>query len=433
MSRSKSAEKKISAASVIEIIFIVILVLIMAVMLAFNFIFKKEGSNTSFLGYSFYNTKAVNMLPDFPRNTVVIAKESEKKNIKENSVILCKFDKNIALIRVVEVGQENGKTFYRVKFDTSPANDAVRIEEDDVIAKAMWQINGLGAFLDFAKSTVGIVIAVVIPLIFIIAIQVSRILGIRRLEDEAAALDDIDGFMQSRDEEAPAAVTFTEPKFIEDVTGKLPQVGRERTREPEPRPEKVLTFDKRGRAEYSERIPEEKKESPLFTYDRLTGRNEAPRKEPAYAGAAAHNAARQPQEDSRDELYINRPTKIEPEKKKTDELFEKYGSSDKSEPVVFTPHLSNIIPDSIAAVQEEASAVKNPAPEENTKSYFEKETAVPQGVLMTDFSAEEEKPAIPENAVLPKETIAPPKKQKSNRALAELMSIIDAEENKLKK
>ena len=46
---------------------------------------------------------------------------------------------------------------------------------------------------------------------------------------------------------------------------------------------------------------------------------------------------------------------------------------------------------------------------------------------------DEEKPAIPENAVLPKETIAPPKKQKSNKALAELMSIIDAEENKLKK
>ena len=136
-------------------------------------------------------------------------------------------------------------------------------------------MNGLGSFLEFATSAVGIIIAVVIPLIFIIAIQVSRILGIRRLEDEAAALGDIDGFMQSRDEETPAAVTFTEPKFIEDVTGKLPQVGRERTREPEPRPEKVLSFDNRGRAEYTERAAEEKKESPLFTYGRRTGRNEA--------------------------------------------------------------------------------------------------------------------------------------------------------------
>ncbi|MDE7278740.1 MAG: hypothetical protein K2N26_03320, partial [Oscillospiraceae bacterium] len=124
---------------------------------------------------------------------------------------------------------------------------------------------------------------------------------------------------------------------------------------------------------------------------------------------------------------------IEPEKKKTDELFEKYASSGKGEPIVFTPHMSNIIPDSIAAVQEETAAVKKPNVDEAAKSYFEKEQAAPQSVLGTDYSAEAEKPAIPENAVLPKETIAPPKKQKSNKALAELMNIIDAEESKLKK
>lgn len=427
MSRTISREKKISAASVVEIIFIVILVLVMAVMLAFNFLFKKGDAGASFLGYNFYNTKAVNMLPDFPKNTVVIAKASEKENIRANSVILCEIGERTALIRVVNIQEEDGKTYYVVKFDTAPSNETYRVESDAVIAKAMWQINGLGSFLEFATSAVGIVIAVVIPLIFIIAIQVSRVLGIKRLEDEAASLDDIDGFMQSRDEETPAPVTFTEPKFIEDVTGKLPQVGRER--EPEPRPEKVLTFDNRGRAEYSERVPQEKKESPLFTYDRLTGKSEAVRKEPVHAGAGGS----QTRAVSEDDLYLNRPTRIEPEKKKTDELFEKYASSGKSEPVIFTPHLSNIIPDSIAAVQEETASVKKPSADESSKAYFEKEQAVPQSVLGMDFSAGTEKPAIPENAVLPKETIAPPKKQKSSKALAELMNIIDAEENKLKK
>ncbi|MDE5992760.1 MAG: hypothetical protein K2G87_06880, partial [Oscillospiraceae bacterium] len=192
---------------------------------------------------------------------------------------------------------------------------------------------------------------------------------------------------------------------------------------PEPRPEKVLTFDNRGRAEYSERRAEEKKETPLFTYDRLTGRNEPARRETVRAGTAPS--------DSRDELYMNRPTRIEVETKKADELFEKYGRKDKGEPVVFTPHLSNIIPDSIAAVQEETAAVKKPVAEETVKPYFEK--SAPPAPAEKVYMPDEEKPAIPENAVLPKETIAPPKKQKSNKALAELMSIIDAEENKLKK
>ncbi len=413
--------KKISAASVIEIILIVILVLVMALMLIFNFLFKKDNSAAEFFGYSFYNTKAVNMLPDFPKNTVVIAKKSEIENIKENSVILCRIGEKTTLIRVVQVQEEAGKTYYVVKFDTSPANETFRVETDAVIAKAIWQINGFGTFLEFATSTVGIIIAVVIPLIFIIAIQVAKILGIRRLEDEASALDDIDEFIQSRDEKEPAAVTFTEPKFIEDVTGKLPQVGR--AAEPEPEKEKVLTFDSRGRAEYTERRREEKQDSPLYTYDRLTGRNETKRQEMSHAYAGQPAAPK-------DDLYINRPTKIEAESRKTDELFEKYAFSQKGEPVVFTPHMSNIIPDSIAAVQEETSAVKKSGIDDSAKSYYEK------SLLNRDIPeklAPDEETAIPENAVLPKETIAPPKKQKNNKALAELMSIIDAEENKLKK
>lgn len=420
MSRNK---KKISAASVIEIILIVILVLVMAVMLAFNFLFKKDNAAASVFGYSFYNTKAVNMLPDFPKNTVVIAKKSEIPNIKENSVILCNIGEHTTLIRVVQIEEEEGKTYYVVKFDTSPSNEAVRIEQDDVIAKAIWQMNGFGSFLEFATSTVGIIIAVVIPLMFIIAIQVARILGIRKLENEAASLDDIDGFMQSRDEEEPAAVTFTEPKFIEDVTGKLPKVGGMGVREPEPKQNKVLSFDNRGRAEYVERSvsqnPEEK-ESPLFTYDRLAGKKDAPVKEPSYAGAK--------QTVSRDELYINRPTRIEPESRRNDELFTKYASSEKSEPVVFTPHMSNVIPDSIAAVQEETSAVKKTTFDDSIKSYFEKSAPSDNVSFPTD-----EKPAIPEKAVVPKETIAPPRKQNNNKAVAELMSIIDAEKNKMKK
>ncbi len=409
MSRTKKTKKKISAASVVEIILIAILVLVMLIMLGLNFLFKKDNSAVSFLGYSFYNTKAVTMLPDFPVNTVVIAKASEKANIKENSVVLCNIGENTALIRVVRIEQEDDGTYYVVKYDTAPENDTARVKSDAVIAKAIWQINGLGSFLKFAKSTVGIIIAVIIPLIFIIAIQVARILGIRRLEDEAASLDDIDGFIRTRDEEEPAAVTFTEPKFLEDVTGKLPKVGH--SRDSEPKIEKILSFDSRGRAEYTERPadPKPQKQDPLFTYDRLTG-------------------AKAP----REEAYMNPPTKIEADNK-PDALFEKYAASGKGQPVVFTPHLSNIIPDSIAAVQEETAAVRKPAPEEGAKTYFEKDVPPVQTVLTTDFSQKAEKPAIPEKAVLPKETIAPPKKQKNSKALAELMNIIDAEESKLKK
>ncbi len=418
MARSK---KKVSAFAVVEIIFIVILVLVMVAMLAFNFLFRKDNTAANLFGYSFYNTKAVNMLPKFPENTLVIAKESEIENIIEGSVILCNIGDYTTLIRVTQIQQEADKTYYVVKFDTSSANETFRIESDAVIARAVWQINGFGVFLDFATSTVGIIIAVVIPLIFIISIQVARILSIRKLEDEADALDDIDDIIQSRNEEEPAPVTFTEPKFVEDITGKIPLVNRE----PEPKPDKVLSVDNRGRAEYTERKQNpQDSNSPLFSYEALR----KPQRETVAAGVT-HTV-------TEDDVYINRPTRINPELKKTNEFFEKYSPqktesnihASENESVVFTPHLSNIIPESIAAVQEETAASKKSGFDDSVKAYFDRktETASEQDTML-------EEALIPEQAVVPKETIAPPKKKKNNKALAELMSIIDAEETKLKK
>lgn len=426
-----AAKKKVSAFAVVEIIFIVILALIMVTMLAFNLLFK-DSSAKSVFGYSFYNTKAVNMLPDFPKNTVVIAKKSEIANIKENSVILCNIGEHTTLIRVVQLLEEEGQKYYVVKFDTSPANETFKIGSDAVIAKAVWQIDGMGAFLDFATSTVGIIIAVIIPLMFIIAIQVARILSIRKLENEAASIDDIDELINTRYEEKPAPVTFTEPKFVEDVTGKIPVVKQYGvSREEESKPEKILNVDNCGRAEYTEKAPENQDNSPLFTYDRLSGGSAAAHKEPAMS--ASNRGV------SRDELYMNRPTRINPEKSSVDEFFEKYAPKDstaedmftteKSEPVVFTPHLSNVIPESIAAVQEEASAPRKSSFDESVKAYFEK----PSAEIAEEIAVPDEPAAIPENAVRPKETLAPPKKKKNNKTLSELMSIIDAEESKLKK
>lgn len=445
MSRVK---KKVSAFAVIEMILIILLVLVMAAMIAFNFLFKNKDAPVSVFGLNFYITKDVKMQPKIPKDTFIIAKKSEIPNITENSVILCYVGDYTTLIRVKEIQQEEGKTYYVVKFDTDDDTKTFRISSDAVISKAVRQDEVLGKVLNFATSTVGIIIAVVIPLIFIIAIQVARILGIRRLEEEAASLDDIDEFISSRDEESPAPVTFTEPKFIEDVTGKIPSVSRYAVSEPpkeftpepksEPKLEKVLSVDNSGRAAYTQRLANksENENYPLFTYDKLS-KNREQEKETVTVGAA--------KTVSRDELYLNKPTRIESEKPMTDEFLDKYApkpmvnddellNSENSRSVVFTPHLSNIIPDSIAAVQEKTETPKPPKKsgfEESVRSYYEK-VVVPEEEKLPEPKTEETI-TIPENAVRPKETLAPPKKANSSKALAELMSIIDAEETKLKK
>ncbi len=424
-SKAFKEKEKSSAFSVVEVIVVILLIIIIAGMIFCNVVFHSDNKSTSIFGYSFYKTRAVNMIPEIPVNTVIIAKKSEIPNIKENSVILCNIGEYTALIRVTEITQEDDETYYIVKFDTAPANETFRVSSEDVIAKAVWQLESFGKFLDFATSVPGIVIAVVIPLAIIIIIQVVRIRNIRELEREASSLDDFDDVIFSDKRNSTPAVTFTEPKFSEDVTDKappvrreLPKVGGYDSHEDELKSKAELTIDSSGKAAYraAEKSPAEDN----------SGINSASKQLSAIGASARASSGSNPS-------YISRPTKIEPRVTEgfTPKTNSSLNSSDE-ERVVFTPHLSNVIPDSLVNIQEEAASSNGKSSfDESVKAYFEKNSdkPAPEAIPADEKSVS----TIPENAAVPKETIAPVKKNRSSKTLEELMSIIDAEETKLKK
>lgn len=416
-------DKKFSAFSVAEIILIILLIAIIAAMIFIGVVFHKDNTATSIFGYCFYRTKAVNMETSIPQGTIIVAKESENDSIEAGSVILCKIGEYTVLTRVTEVQDDA----YIVKFDVAPDNETFRVEKSAVIAKAVWQLEAFGKFIDFATSTVGIIVVLIIPLTIIIAVQVIRINKLKALEREASSLDDIDDVINSRRKEEAPAVTFTKPKFSDEAPEpRRPEkneesplvVRRPRSRdfdfdEEDSRPKSRLTVDINGRADFVAeekepvRIPEN--ETPNERLERISGI--AKHTSPVSASAKASSGS--------EPTFAASPTRITADAVHSSE----------GERVVFTPHVSNVIPDSLANIQEEAAAKSGF--DESVKNYFEKNDnpTVPT----------EEKPAvetvstIPENAVVPKENIAPVRKKKSSKTLEELMSIIDAEETKLKK
>lgn len=416
-------DKKFSAFSVAEIILIILLIAVIAAMIFIGVVFHKDNTATSVFGYCFYRTKAVNMETSIPQGTIIVAKESENDSIEAGSVILCKIGEYTVLTRVTEVQDDA----YIVKFDVAPDNETFRVERSAVIAKAVWQLEAFGKFIDFATSTVGIIIVLIIPLTIIIAVQVVRINRLKALEREASSLDDIDDVINSRRKEEAPAVTITKPKFEDEAPeprrperseGSPLVVRRPRSRdfdfdEDDLRPKSRLTVDSNGRADFVAeekepvRIPEN--ETPNERLERISGI--AKHTSPVSASAKASSGS--------EPAYAAAPTRIT-----ADAV-----CSSEGERVVFTPHVSNVIPDSLANIQEEAAAKSGF--DESVKNYFEKNDK-------PTFPAEE-KPAaeavstIPENAVVPKENIAPVRKKKSSKTLEELMSIIDAEETKLKK
>ena len=416
-------DKKFSAFSVAEIILIILLVAVIAAMIFIGVVFHKDNTATSIFGYCFYRTKAVNMETSIPQGTIIVAKESENDSIEAGSVILCKIGEYTVLTRVTDVQDDA----YIVKFDVAPDNETFRVEKSAVIAKAVWQLEAFGKFIDFATSTVGIIIVLIIPLTIIIAVQVVRINRLKALEREASSLDDLDDVINSRRKEETPAVTFSKPKFSDEAPEpRRPErneesplvVKRPRSRnfdfdEDDLRPKSRLTVDSNGRADFVAedkepvRIPEN--ETPNERLERISGI--AKHTSPVSASAKASSGS--------EPAYAAASTRITADAVRTSE----------GERVVFTPHVSNVIPDSLANIQEEAAAKSGF--DESVKNYFEKND---KPTIPT-----EEKPAvesvstIPENAVVPKENIAPVRKKKSSKTLEELMSIIDAEETKLKK
>lgn len=254
MAKKFSADKKRSPVNIIEGIVITVLIVLIIFMLVVYFAFSKTGATPKFFGYTFYRTMAVNMETDIPAGTAIIAKASEIDNIKEGSVVLCKVDETTVLTRVVQIVNENGQLSYVVKFDTAPVADTFKIPGDNVIAKAIYQSAGLGSMLGFVTSTFGIMLIIIIPSFIIIVFQVIRIINVKRKEEDASSLDDLDEIMKDSDNRF-------EDMFSDDIPA---------DEEPKLRPiakkadeaAGVLTVDDSGKA------AEIDKDGPIFTFEK---------------------------------------------------------------------------------------------------------------------------------------------------------------------
>ncbi|MCI7766628.1 MAG: signal peptidase I [Oscillospiraceae bacterium] len=379
-------KRKGSVVNIIEGIVIAILIILIAGMLFLYFSFSENGAAPSVFGYTIYHTKAVKMEPKIPQNTVVFGKTGDLDDIKVGSVVVCKIGEDTVLTRVVQLVNENGEMSYVVKFDTAPANDTFKLPAENIIARATNQSSLFGSVLTFATSTFGIMLVIIIPSFIIIVFQIIRIVNVKRVEEESYSLDELDEIMESEEDEAHDF--FEEPADFSAPAA-----------EPEPVQEKsVLSVDKNGKAGLSAVRDEG---TPLFSYNGFAGNRNADR-----AGTSVKPVKISDADNS---------SKLQPAENESSAA----ENEDKS-----TGFMSNVIPQEIAETAAKAEIPAENEPE-NENTYSPKPVREDKMVKTTVN--------IPEKAVVPKEKLAPPKKKNNSKAISELMSIIDAEETKLKK
>lgn len=416
---SKNRAKK-SPLVVVEFIIIGILIAAIAFMLVLYFSFRSSGTAPKIFGYYIYHTHAVNMAPKIPAETAVFAEEKEKENVHPGSVVLCNIDSTTTLIRIVETLEEPEGTFYIVRFDTSPQNETYKIPKESVIAKATMHDERVGKLLNFATSKTGIILVVIIPSILIVLFQIIRIVVTKPENADYSPEDDDDDFGEPvkpsdpRSDFAPVRAKF-------DLNKTAPE-------------ESFLSVDKSGKAEYSPKVNPENMLITGEVLDAMSGRKPV-HDQPFLSG------------------YSNEPVRIPEEKPEEPAAADSIRSiigADIGDTSGFAPKVSNVLPESLSQLKTAAYPDGEPIDDDKPVKPSGHE---PEEVIIEEEPPEvfytEEEPAviapteadqpiistnsIPENAVVPRETIAPRRKRNTGKTIDELMSIIDAEQAKIKK
>lgn len=368
-------EKKRSfkAITAVEILVVTVLALAVVAMLSFFFIFSKEGTAHKFFGQYIYLSKVSIMEPAIPVGSAVFGDPAAVDSLTAGEVVLCNVEVNggtvTTILRIQDIQPENGSTYYILRGDANAGNETIRLEKKDILAKCVQFSQAFGAVLTFATSQLGILTGIILPCLIAIVIQVLRIVRIKKYDNDDDDEYEVDDVIFSTLRHAPAPEPVIES------------------------PVQRLAIGDEGRAEYV------KKAQPTAGYGELheTIRSTRPQS-PLRQSSAAERL--ESQRSTVSENFRTKPTTYSPTRENT------YSRPERTLDAVLY---------------------------ERPKTYYEKAAVAPQPPLDPPVVQNPVDISIPEQAVKPRETIAPPPKPANNKTVEELMRVIDQAQSGLRK
>ena len=373
---------KRSILSVLEVLIIIICAISIVGMVASHILFSKDGAMPKILGKNVFITYATNMEPKIPANSAVFSDPDSIDKIAVGSVVLCTVSNETAsanvILRVQQVLEdESGNVSYILKGDTNPANETIKVSKDNIVGLCVRYSKGLGTVLSFAVSPLGILCAIIIPCILIIVFQVIHIIKVKNEDydeyddDDTAEIDEDDN------------VLFSTSNADDDYEER-PVV-----------PVNKLYVQNEGKAQFS--------------------RNAVPNSNSQELNRSLYNAGGSP---------LRRPSEAS---RQTESARMTVSDNFRQKPAA-VPQKSAVYEDRYSASSSNTYS-KEDLLYQPPKVYYEK---TPAESMKLDPPAVENPVSvtIPSDAVMPRETIAPPPKKANNKTVEELMSMIDRAQNK---
>ncbi len=418
---------------VVEIIIIALCAITVVSILTLFFMFSKAGAAPKIFGEYMFLYTGTNMGSTIPQNTAVHARDDTAMftagndtvaQAAQDAVVLCRVEsgtvseKAVLQITATEIA-EDGSVYFILKSKAAGDNETIRLPKENVIAQCMTFDRTAGAILSFATSRTGIITVVIVPCVLLIIFQIIRIIRLKMTDDdeyeddERYATDKVvfstlkeDGRRKSRndDEETYEPIDYTpKPQAQLPVREQRPARNDERlsfdnssiTADRAQREYAAQRYSQNMQSDYEQpKKPAPKNNEELLKSLMGTGSVPQARTQPAPLRQSETAGAEVSGNFTRKPVYEERKPEIARE---------------------FTSHPSAPSYDTEPArkIQFEEKTERNETVEEY-KLRYERERGV----------------TIPTDAVMPKETIAPPPKQSTNKTVEEIMRMIDGASGK---
>ena len=173
-----------------KILTIIIMIVLCSILLVSGVIlinsYIKPNEVPSFFGWKPFIVLSGSMETKIMTGDVVVVKEIDTNNLKENDIVAFKDDENIVVThRIIEsIRDDDGTIKYKTKGDNNNDEDKGYVKPEQIEGIYKFRIGKLGNLALFIQTPVGMVICISIPLIMLFLVQCKDSMKESKMKDD---------------------------------------------------------------------------------------------------------------------------------------------------------------------------------------------------------------------------------------------------------
>lgn len=173
-----------------KILTIVIMIILCSILFVSGVIlinsYVKPNEVPSFFGWKPFIVLSDSMETQIMTGDVVVIKEMDTKELKENDIIAFKDNDNIVIThRIIEIIKDKNENIeYKTKGDNNKDEDDGYVKPEQIEGIYKFRIGKLGNLALFVQTPVGMIICISIPLIMLLLLQWKESLNDNKMKND---------------------------------------------------------------------------------------------------------------------------------------------------------------------------------------------------------------------------------------------------------